>query len=602
MVGGKFRVTLILIVLFLIVSSNYIPAQEIVTVTSSGMGQDSLLGIPRRKMLMSADENDKLWIFHAGTDPDAHYSSDGGDNWTAIGFYNVGDHDSFDIDAYGNIHTGQRGTGGAHSYKRINSSATQAGDYDPAYDDAFAHFSTSTTDAAVLAHGGNVWIFTRENSNSNMYYDLSADNGNAWTYDVLASGINANNRVGAIVIDNTPYALIWELTAGENSLSFYGWNGSTFVEDADFELGLETSNWLTRVFSVTQTDDGNVHVVYWEDTGEDRLRHAYKKKSDSNWSAPVTVDDVSDAGLVSITSYGSDVFAAYLRQDSGFNALTYRRFSSNTTSWGDRVIVDNSGDCRYPVFPKKVNASSDYVPIAWTRGSGLYYHRISVTPTTSTSTTSTSTSTTTSISTSTSTSTSTSSSTSTTSTSTSTTSSSTSTSTIEVINYNWTENFTAFNTTVINASTVNATLVIVTNTTLVDADVNVTSYSGNPTNSSFVVPSLGRYLEITVSQSLAENLNSTVIQMYYTAEELNASNLNESTLAMYWFNTSLSDWQRLNASSMAWVYATDVNASGDFVWANVSHFSTYTIGGESLSSTVGVALTLGWNLISIPLD
>jgi len=37
------------------------------------------------------------------------------------------------------------------------------------------------------------------------------------------------------------------------------------------------------------------------------------------------------------------------------------------------------------------------------------------------------------------------------------------------------------------------------------------------------------------------------------------------------------------------------------VWANVSHFSDYAVGGDLSIEEVDVNLTLGWNLFSLPI-
>jgi len=347
--------------------------QGIVEITSSEIS--SLLGIPRRKMVMSASDNAKLWILHNGSNPDTHYSDDSGATWTGIDFYNVGDHDSFDIDGSGNIHTGQRGSGGVSSYKRIASPAAGPGDYDSASDRAFSHFSGVITDAAILAHGNNVWLFTRGDSNTNIYYDVSTNNGATWSGSgTVATGLSTLNRVGAVVIDDTPYAIIWN-SATPDELLFYYWNGSSFVADSDLALTLEIRNNLTRVFSVAQTTDGRVHVAYWNNGAGNRIRHVYKKRTDAGWSLPVTVDDCNSDGMVCITACGRDVYAAYLRPAT-HDALTLKRFDGITGTWGERVIVDDSADCRDPAFPQEVDSNSDYVPLTWIRGSGLCYYAI----------------------------------------------------------------------------------------------------------------------------------------------------------------------------------------------------------------------------------
>jgi hypothetical protein len=167
--------------------------------------------------------------------------------------------------------------------------------------------------------------------------------------------------------------------------------------------------------------------------------------------------------------------------------------------------------------------------------------------------------------------------------------------------YETTMGFVANGTKIINASEANVTLYMATQENLTNMQVTVGSYSSNPTNSTFSVPGLNKYLQIDASPELLGNLSSVVLRVYYDEAEVNASNLNESNLGLYWFNESNSSWLRLNATAMSWVYGEGVNTSHDFVWANLSHLSTYTIGGNALSTLYNASLIVGWNLVSIPL-
>ncbi len=103
-------------------------------------------------------------------------------------------------------------------------------------------------------------------------------------------------------------------------------------------------------------------------------------------------------------------------------------------------------------------------------------------------------------------------------------------------------------------------------------------------NGSLGVPGLDKYERIEASPGLSSSISSIVIKIYYTDDEIAAAGLNESSLGVYWFNVSDSSWVRLS-ENISWVYDTgfgsDIN--GKYVWAKVSHFSYYTVGGESLS-------------------
>jgi hypothetical protein len=189
---------------------------------------------------------------------------------------------------------------------------------------------------------------------------------------------------------------------------------------------------------------------------------------------------------------------------------------------------------------------------------------------------------------------------STTSTTTTTTSTSTSTTTIHILSQNITQNISANVTTQVNASNVNLTLDFVTSSNVSEANISVTYYSGNPSNTSLSVPSLNKYYEVDVSPSLTNAIEYTFLKIYYTQQEVAAKGLDETRLAIYWLNESLGAWQKLNNNTMSWVYATGVNETDDYTWANLTHFSLYAIGAGMQSQEIG--LITGWNLISLPLN
>lgn len=191
-------------------------------------------------------------------------------------------------------------------------------------------------------------------------------------------------------------------------------------------------------------------------------------------------------------------------------------------------------------------------------------------------------------------------------TTTSTTSTSTTSTTVPLMEqYNVTINVTANQTYSLNASGTGVVLDITPTVNLTGVSVTVTVNSSNPTNASFGLSGLNKYVGVNVSSELESNLSSVVIRISYTDSEVSAQNLTESALSMYWLNETITEWQRLNSSTpwmMPWVYGSGVDTTNNFVWANVTHFSYYTIGGETLAASSDIILESGWNLISLPVQ
>ena len=131
----------------------------------------------------------------------------------------------------------------------------------------------------------------------------------------------------------------------------------------------------------------------------------------------------------------------------------------------------------------------------------------------------------------------------------------------------------------------NISMDIATDQNVTNGTITVTSTATSPINATLSVPALNKYIQVETTGQVADAITSVMLKVYYTDAELNASGLNESTLAMYWYNTTTAQWVKLT-SNMSWVYGTGVNTTANYVWANVSHFSYYSVGGESLSCSL----------------
>jgi hypothetical protein len=147
-------------------------------------------------------------------------------------------------------------------------------------------------------------------------------------------------------------------------------------------------------------------------------------------------------------------------------------------------------------------------------------------------------------------------------------------------------------TVVVNISAVSTVIEMKLNDTLENGSLNVTYSTSSQVNSTLSVPELGRFVRIEASQDVRDALESIMIKVYYTDEELEDANLNESSLGIYWFNISDSSWVRLT-TNISWVYGTGVNAQANYVWANVSHFSDYSVGGNNVCPLKGDHPTCG---------
>jgi len=140
-------------------------------------------------------------------------------------------------------------------------------------------------------------------------------------------------------------------------------------------------------------------------------------------------------------------------------------------------------------------------------------------------------------------------------------------------------------TTTVSIPKENISMDILTDANVSNATITVTSSTNSQLNDTLSVPGLNKYIQVETSQEVRDAITSIMLKVYYTDAELNKSGLNESSLAMYWYNRTTQKWVKLS-TNMPWVYGTGVNTVQNYVWANVSHFSNYAVGGESLSCSL----------------
>jgi len=147
-------------------------------------------------------------------------------------------------------------------------------------------------------------------------------------------------------------------------------------------------------------------------------------------------------------------------------------------------------------------------------------------------------------------------------------------------------------TVVVNISAVTTVIEMKLNNTVENGSLNITYSTSSPVNMTLAVAELGRFVRIEASSDVRAALSSVMLKVYYTDEELEDANVNESSLAMYWYNESTDSWIKLS-TNLSWVYGTGVNMPQNYVWANVSHFSDYTVGGDNICQLNGDHPTCG---------
>lgn len=86
-------------------------------------------------------------------------------------------------------------------------------------------------------------------------------------------------------------------------------------------------------------------------------------------------------------------------------------------------------------------------------------------------------------------------------------------------------------------------------------------------------------LDIQINDT--DNLSWAIIKMYYNQSELDAANIDPNTLKIYFYNESASPaaWEEIASDKQG------VDTTNNYVWANVTHFSTYGAFGTAPTTT-----------------
>lgn len=135
--------------------------------------------------------------------------------------------------------------------------------------------------------------------------------------------------------------------------------------------------------------------------------------------------------------------------------------------------------------------------------------------------------------------------------------------------------FIGGNKTVIDANLTHTHLEIKTEGNIT-ANLVIVRYSNNYLDE-FPSHGIGKYIRID-SDELEGNMESAVIRIDYTDHEIKSARLYENSLRLYRYHPDLEKWIELN-ESMEWVHGTGLDVSKNYLWANLTKFSVYAIGG-----------------------
>ncbi|ORC32640.1 hypothetical protein B4O97_15895 [Marispirochaeta aestuarii] len=346
------------------------PSSEIVTIKASGANKDSLLGIPRYKIVQSSLDPKKIWLaMESDSGLDTYYSSDGGDSWNWSDSQGWERHLSIARDGDDNIHFINRGDPGEY-LRLVNKNGSL--EFNPAIE-IDAYTQNDQTSGNINAVGSDVIIFTR-NANDDqdaVKYYRSTNNGESWNgpYEIFTPV--RESRIGSVIIDGAIALVSWNEGSGTsgdpNTIKIYRYDNDTNGFSADTDaIDIIWDDNMTRQYSTTQTQDGWIHVVWVDQVqGEEKdyqIRHSYKKWRDS-WPTSVTVEASYQVEMFPLLSaWGNSLFMVYIDE-----AKVYLKEWNFEDGWASERLLISAQDakCRYVQIPQYLPADADSLPIVW---------------------------------------------------------------------------------------------------------------------------------------------------------------------------------------------------------------------------------------------
>ena len=133
-------------------------------------------------------------------------------------------------------------------------------------------------------------------------------------------------------------------------------------------------------------------------------------------------------------------------------------------------------------------------------------------------------------------------------------------------------NFTANIPVTISVEGINTTIKITTNVNISNSSISVISHSSSQVNKN--LRGIEKYRGLSYEGLRDKEIDSIIIAVGYSQEDVDTHGINESSPGLYWFNESSDDWLKIN-NTWNWVNDNGIDTEDNYVWANLTHFSYY---------------------------
>jgi len=372
-----------------IIFSEIVSAQTLV----ANCQADGVLTIPRYKNFQSMNNPNELWVLSPGGSGNLARSHDGGVTWQPefdVGWY-VNYHSSVSGDLNDNLYIADRQNNTHVHFTKINSPGNSASNLIFGQSVAGPAPGTVQTPNVLAQDSNNIWLFLRTNvdASGNVYYRRSTNGGQTFgSAQWVANTGYENVRIGSLLIEGQPAVVIWYSDDSSNEgwgYRYYIWDPalSQFVAKPDYNIIWDPKVYR-REYSMSYVN-GEFHVVFPDRSGNLIDRWKTYNNGVGTWNQ-VNIESIGydsrDWGP-SLTKHGNDLYVFYVISQStslSLNNIYYKKWDSQTQSWGSRVAITNENNgVGWPHGPAVANPSSTFIPVIWSLNSQVWYEAIPAT-------------------------------------------------------------------------------------------------------------------------------------------------------------------------------------------------------------------------------
>ncbi len=217
---------------------------------------------------------------------------------------------------------------------------------------------------SVAVSGDNIHVAWNDYRDSNLeiYYKCSLDNGGTWGSDTRLTNQDDESVFPSVAVSGDNIHVVWQDDRDENDEIYYKRsldNGGTWGSDTR----LTNQDDVSGFPSVAVSGD-NIHVV-WQDFHDGNFEIYYKRSLDNGgtWGSDTRLTNQDDgSGLPSVAVSGDNIHVVWYDNRDGNFEIYYKRSLDNGGTWGsDARLTNQDRTSEYP----SVAVSGNNIHVVW---------------------------------------------------------------------------------------------------------------------------------------------------------------------------------------------------------------------------------------------